>query len=85
MIWISIGILVVITVAMIVISGRAYYPLRTALGMPGPWDKVEEPPGETSSDEEIRSLIAAGQPRLMTIMGVGGFLITLGLMRFKPF
>jgi hypothetical protein len=84
-IWISIGLLVVITVVMILVSGRAYYPLRTALGMPGPWDKVEGPPGEPSSDEEIRNLIAAGRPRLMTIIGVGGFLIILGLMRFKPF
>ena len=84
-IWISIGILVVITVVMILISGRAYYPLRTALGMPGPWDKVEGPPGEPVSDEEIRTFIVAGHPRLMTIIGVGGFLIVLGLMRFKPF
>ena len=84
-IWISIGLLVVITVVMILVSGRAYYPLRTALGMPGPWDKVEGPPGEPASDEEIRTLIVAGHPRLMTIIGVGGFLIVLGLMRFKPF
>lgn len=84
-IWISIGILVVITVVMVIISGRSYYPLRTALGMPSPWDKEEGPPGDPASEEEIRKFIKAGQPHLMTLLGVGGFLIILGLMLFKPF
>lgn len=84
-IWVSIGILVVEIIFMTVISNRSYYPLRTALGMPGPWDKEEGPPGEPASDEEISALIKAGRAHLMTLVGVGGFLIILGMMMFKPF
>jgi hypothetical protein len=43
-VWLSIGIMVVVTVVtvvMFVTSSRAYYSLRTAVGLPDPWSKEE--------------------------------------------
>lgn len=83
-VWVSIGLLVAVLVAMFIISSRAYYPLRTAVGLPDPWSKAEEL-GEVAPDDDIQALIAAGHPRLMAAVGLGGFFVVLGLMMFKPF
>ena len=82
--WLSIGIIVAVAVSMFVISGRAYYPLRTAVGLPDPWSKEDEL-GDVAPENEIRALIEASHPRLMAIIGLGGFFLILGLMMFKPF
>lgn len=83
-VWLSIGIMVAVSVVMFVISSRAYYPLRTAVGLPDPWSKEEEL-GEVAAGDEIEALINAGRPRLMTLIGLGGLFTILGLMMFKPF
>jgi len=82
--WVSIGIIIIVAVSMFIISARAYYPLRTAVGLPDPWTKTDEL-GEVADDDEIRTLIKAGHPQLMAIIGLGGLFIILGLMMFKPF
>ena len=83
-VWLSIGIFIVVAVVMFVISSKAYYPLRTAVGLPDPWSKAEEL-GEVATRDEIKAVINAGHPWLMTVIGLGGFFTILGLMMFKPF
>ena len=77
--WLLIGIIVAVSVVMFVISSRAYYPFRTAVGLP------EEELGEVAPDDEIKALINAGRPRLITVFGLGGLFTILGLMMIKPF
>lgn len=83
-IWASLGILIAITVAMTLISARAYYPLKAALGLPDPWGNAELPP-EPASEDEIAAILAAGRPELLTLIGLGGWIVVLWLMMFKPF
>ena len=80
--WFSIGIFVAVAVIMFVISSRAYYPLRTAVGLPDPWSKADEL-GEVATDEEIQTLIKAGHPQLMAIIGLGGLFIIRVLLQSK--
>ena len=84
-IWVSVVLLLVITIWMFQIGQGTYHPLRKALGMPYMARGRDMPAGEPASEEESRALIAKTQPHLMLLVGYGGFVVIIWLMMFKPF
>ena len=81
-IWAALGLLLVVSTAMYLLGQRSYGRLRTALGMP-----IFGAPAAASaaSDEEIAALAAAARPMPIAIAGIGGLVVVLWLMLFKPF
>lgn len=85
-IWTSLVLLILVSVVM-TFMGRMYFErVRKALGLenrlpgtkPG---KIENPVGV----KELEAVIAAGNPRLVTAVGLIGLAIIVYLMMFKPF
>ncbi len=71
-IWISVGLLIVIMVAMYYL-GTSHFSER------------RQPPVEPVSDAELATLIAKGRPWTLAAIGLGGFAIITFLMVFRPF
>jgi len=84
-IWVSIVLLVVITVWMFTIGQGTYHQLRKTLGMPFQAGTKEMPAQEPAPIEESYALIAKTRPHLMLLVGYGGFVVIIWLMMFKPF
>jgi hypothetical protein len=84
-IWVSIVLLLVITIWMFTIGQGTYHQLRKALGMPYQAGGKEMPAGEPAPVEESNALIAKTRPGLMLLVGYGGFVVIIWLMMFKPF
>ncbi len=84
-IWVSIVLLLVITIWMFQIGQGTYHPLRKALGMPYMARGRDMPAQEPAPDEERKALIAKTRPHLMLLVGYGGFVVIIWLMMFKPF
>ena len=84
-IWVSVVLLLVITIWMFQIGQGKYHPLRKALGLPYMARGRDMPAVEPTSEEESRSLIAKTSPVLMLLVGYGGFVVIIWLMMFKPF
>jgi hypothetical protein len=84
-IWISLVLMLVITVWMFRLGMKTYHPLRKAFGLAYQVGKDEMPPELPLSEEERVKLLEATDPKLMIWVGYGGFLLILWLMIFKPF
>ena len=84
-IWVSLVLMLVITVWMFFLGYRTYHPLRKAFGVPYQKGKNEMPAEEPLGEEERVALIAATRPMEMLAIGYGGFLLILWLMIFKTF
>jgi hypothetical protein len=85
-IWLSLILLILITVVMIRFSRASFNPLRKAIGLPhfaGPGSPV--PGVEPQSAEEILSLARATNPGPFMAVGYIGLIIIVWLMMFKPF
>jgi amino acid transporter len=84
-IWISLALFVVIGILMTPIGGTYLRNLRLAIGQrprsakPGDADPVP------ASDGELAALQASRAPELLLLLGAGGFVVILFLMRFRPF
>ena len=86
-IWASLIILIAISLYMMSESGAQYHQLRRVLGLPyfeGSQKKVVPglPPAPI---EEIHRAQADLRPMRPTAVGLGGILVILALMMFKPF
>lgn len=85
-IWISLVLLVVITIWMFQMSRSTYHPIRKALGMPYLDGNKEMPAGEPAPEEERKAIIAKSMnPYVMLLVGYGGYIVIIWLMMFKPF
>jgi hypothetical protein len=84
-IWAALALSLVISVAMFMLAQRNYYPLRAALGMPVAGGAKAEQAAPPASDDAIAALAAAARPLPNIIFGVGGLIILVWLMLFKPF
>ncbi|HUV27378.1 MAG TPA: hypothetical protein VMW34_08425 [Anaerolineales bacterium] len=84
-IWVSIVLLVVITIWMFQVGQSTYHQLRKTLGMPYQAGGKEMPAQEPAPIEESYALIARTRPGLMLLGGYGGFVVVIWLMMFKPF
>jgi hypothetical protein len=92
--WISVVLLVGITVYMGFRGSRVYYPLKAALGLPNPWSKEEARQYEVDKQEgvekpvdgeEVERLLAANRPWEMALVSLIGWAVILWLMMLKPF
>lgn len=84
-IWVSLVILIGITVWMFRLGTNTYHPLRRIAGMPWMIQGKPQPVEKARPMNEILDHIAKTRPREMFIIGVGGFALILWLMIFKPF
>jgi uncharacterized membrane protein len=84
-IWVSIGLLLAITVSMSILGSAFYTKVRAAVGVPPYKRSTQQPLGETKSEEEIAKLLNTNQPIVLSVIGFGGILIIAYLMMFKPF
>ena len=81
----SLGLLIVIGVAMSVWGSRLYGGARKAAGLPYFENGKRHPPREPAGAAEIEARLAMGNPLLLTAIGLGGLGVILWLMVFKPF
>jgi uncharacterized membrane protein len=84
-IWVSLALFVVIAILMTPIGGNYLRGLRLAIGQRPRNAKPGEPDPLPVSDGELAALQASRAPELLLLVGAGGFLIILWLMRFRPF
>ena len=84
-IWVSIAILLVMSIYMGWSSRAHYHKLRKALGQPYFEGWGDKPALEPASDEEILAAQAALKPIPIAVLGFGGTLVILYFMMFKPF
>jgi len=82
-IWISLGLLIAIAVAMYIVATPYFRGLRAAIGAP-----TRDDPGTgtmTVSQDELEAMVARNPAAALAGIGLTGFMIILWLMVFKPF
>jgi hypothetical protein len=84
-IWTSLAILIGMSIYMGWSSRAHYHKLRKALGMPYFEGRGDQPAIEAASEEEILAVQAKLRPVPLAVLGLGGTLVILWLMMFKPF
>ena len=84
-IWVSLGLLVIIIVAMVALGSSIYGTARKLAGLPYFEGGRQRPPIEPASAEEIDAILSRGHPMLLTLIGFGGIVVLSWLMIFKPF
>lgn len=84
-IWVSMAILLGMTIYMGWSSRAHYHKLRKVLGLAYFEGWGDKPALEPASDEEILAAQSALRPIPLAVLGFGGTLVILYLMMFKPF
>ena len=84
-IWLSLGLLIAIMVAMYALGSNYYGKVRKATGLEFMDGMKPHPPMEPVGAEEIDALLASGRPMLIAVIGFGGIAVIAWLMMFKPF
>ena len=86
--WTSIGILVVIAVAMALIGTGHFRRLRQLVGAsiaPGQARRLPAIPDPEAAEKELGLRLRSRRPELLAAIGGGGLLIVIWLMVLKPF
>jgi uncharacterized membrane protein len=84
-IWISLGLFIVITLLMTPIGSGYFTQARRAIGQRTRGLKVGDPDPVPVTDEELEAILDSPRPRLLLLIGGGGFLVILWLMVMRPF
>jgi MFS family permease len=84
-IWISLVLLVVIGVAMTPIGSNHFSKVRAAIGQRTRRLKPADPDPVPVADAELEALLVSRVPETLLLLGAGGFIVILWLMRFRPF
>ncbi|HET9521133.1 MAG TPA: DUF2269 family protein [Candidatus Limnocylindrales bacterium] len=82
-IWASLGILIVVAVAMYAMATRYYAEIRSAVGYP-PRDKTAAMPAPASR-EQLATMLDTRRPEAIAVVGLGGLALIVWLMVVKPF
>ena len=77
-IWISLGTLIVVIVAMYAVASGYYKRLRLIVG-------AMADGSQAVSEEQLAGLLEGPRPWILAVIGFGGLLFILYLMLFKPF
>lgn len=77
-IWVSLGTLVVVTIAMYAVATGYYKRLRLVVG-------AMAEGSQAVSEQRLAELLEGPRPWVLTVIGFGGVLFILYLMLFKPF
>lgn len=83
-IWISLALLIAITGLMTPVGGSYFARIRVALGQRTRGLKPADPDPTPASDAELASLLISRAPENLLLLGAGGFLVILWLMKFRP-
>jgi hypothetical protein len=84
-IWVALGLLIVIVVAMYPLGSNFYASVRRAYGVRAYADRNAPEPPVAASAEEQAALLASPQPMILLLVGSIGFVLILWLMMVKPF
>ena len=84
-IWLSLGLLIAILVAMYPMGSGYYAKVRHAVGMKASSDRRDAPPPDPASPEALDALLTSPRPWVLLGMGGGGVLVILWLMLMQPF
>jgi hypothetical protein len=83
--WASLVLWLVLVIGMVP-AINAYTKVREALGLFDPHQRKRLPtPSTPPAQDEVDAFLDAAHPFVVTSIGVGGLLILLWLMMFKPF
>ena len=77
-IWVSLGTLIVVIIAMYVVASGYYKRLRLIVG-------AMADGSQAVSEEQLAGLLEGPRPWILAVIGFGGLLFILYLMLFKPF
>ncbi len=83
--WVSIVVVVLVFLAMTPMASGPMWAVRGALGQPPRGAKPGDPPPEPASDADLAAARARLRPELVAAIGLGGIVILVWLMEFKPF
>jgi hypothetical protein len=83
--WVSIVVVVLLFGAMTPMASGPMWAVRKALGQPPRGAKPGDPPPEPASDADLAAARARLRPELVAAIGLGGIVILVWLMEFKPF
>jgi hypothetical protein len=86
-IWAALGVLVAMMISMYGLASTYYRRVRQAVGLQTSprAQRQGTSPGPPASPEELSSLLRSSRPLLIIVVGIGGLLLILWLMVFKPF
>jgi uncharacterized membrane protein len=84
-IWLSLGLFIVIGIAMTPLGINYFNRLRLALGVRTRNMKPADPDPVPASDAALAAILQARNPELLLAVGGGGFVVILWLMMFRPF
>jgi hypothetical protein len=86
-IWLSLGLLVAVTVYMTPMVAARLAPIRAAAGTQSvnPFSRTPPPPPPEGDPAELARLVAAWNPVPAAVIGMTSFLVILWLMFFQPF
>jgi hypothetical protein len=84
-IWISLALLIVITGLMTPVGGMYFNRIRLAIGQRTRNLKPADPDPVPASDADLAAMLVSRAPENLLLLGAGGFLIILWLMKFRPF
>ena len=83
-IWLSLGLLIAISVYMSMVATGFYHQVRKAIGEPYMVNYKPQPAVEPASNEEVDRLLNQSRPVVLAVVGLGGLALITWLMVFKP-
>jgi hypothetical protein len=84
-IWIALGLFIAIAAVMTPVGGAYLRKLRVAIGQRPRNLKPGDPDPVPATDAEIAAIQVSRVPETLLVVGAGGFLVILFLMKFRPF
>jgi hypothetical protein len=84
-IWVAIGVLVIVVVAMYPLGSQHYAKVRRAVGLKVYSDPKDAPPPAPLAPDEVAALLASPRPFVLAGLGGIGLVVILWLMVVKPF
>jgi MFS family permease len=83
--WVAIGVLLVVAVAMYAMGSTFYMRLRNGLLIPAADGKVRESKDPPLSDAEVDAMLDSSRPYVLALIGGVGLVVIVWLMVAKPF
>ena len=87
-IWTALAVLILIIMLMYIRGNSFYHQVRKAVGLPYQEKWYTGRPGSAQTpmaDHEVDAILKSGRPFELATIGIGGILVILWLMLFKPF
>jgi hypothetical protein len=84
-IWVSLGLLIAIAVAMYLLATRYYAGLREAVGLRSQQTKKDAPDPVPVPQADLDAMLARNPSAALAAVGFGGLALILLLMVLKPF